>query len=257
MAATVSVRLPGSRLPAPGLCSVRAVTPTVAPARAKCTAIAAPMPRLAPVTRATRPSSGRPSVSRTQGILSPLESAPWRQRQQPRSCTSRARGSTRTPTRRCPSRTPPPARPSPRCRAHRARTSTPLSPLRRRALDGPWASMTPFARRSMLLAFAREVRDCRAADSASSRPTTWACRGRSPSWSARDGADYLEYFAGWADKIGGDVDPDRRARRARLHDPSSGRCRRGDRAVERTDLPVDREARAGARRRLHGRPQAQ
>jgi aldehyde dehydrogenase (NAD+) len=77
----------------------------------------------------------------------------------------------------------------------------------RNALDsGAWATMTPFARRSMLLAFAREVRDGaqrlgELATDDMGMPVGFTVG------SAAVGADYLEYFAGWADKIGGDVVP--------------------------------------------------
>src|SRR5205823_1493867 len=55
MAATVSWIVPGSR--SSNTASVRAATATAAPSRAKVRAIASPMPRLAPVTIATRPAS--------------------------------------------------------------------------------------------------------------------------------------------------------------------------------------------------------
>jgi aldehyde dehydrogenase (NAD+) len=77
----------------------------------------------------------------------------------------------------------------------------------RRALEtGQWASMTPFARRSLLLAFAREVRESayglgELATGDMGMPIGFTVG------SAAVGADYLEYFAGWADKIGGDVVP--------------------------------------------------
>jgi aldehyde dehydrogenase (NAD+) len=76
----------------------------------------------------------------------------------------------------------------------------------RTALEGVWRSTTPFVRRSLLLAFAREVREAAAAladfetdDMGMPRSIT--------ELSARNSADYLEYFAGWADKIGGDTLP--------------------------------------------------
>ena len=53
IASTVSLMEPGSR--GSVACVVRAVTATAAPASAKRCAIAAPMPRLAPVTIATLP----------------------------------------------------------------------------------------------------------------------------------------------------------------------------------------------------------
>jgi acyl-CoA reductase-like NAD-dependent aldehyde dehydrogenase len=77
----------------------------------------------------------------------------------------------------------------------------------RRALDeGPWASMTGFARRSVLLDFAREVR------AAAAQLGELACDDMGmpvalTTGSAAVGADYLEYYAGWADKIGGETIP--------------------------------------------------
>jgi hypothetical protein len=55
MASAVSWIEPGSR--ASDSASVRADTATAAPSAANLRAMAAPMPRLAPVTMATRPSS--------------------------------------------------------------------------------------------------------------------------------------------------------------------------------------------------------
>ena len=71
-------------------------------------------------------------------------------------------------------------------------------------------------------------------------------------------AEYLEYFAGWADKIHGEVDPGHRARRLRLHPARSrsGWSRRSSRGTRRSS-PVGLQARAGARRRQRRRPQAE
>ena len=77
----------------------------------------------------------------------------------------------------------------------------------RRAFEsGPWRDMTPFARRSLLLAFAKEVRDAASEigavatdDMGMPLPFTVG--------SVAMGADYLEYFAGWADKIAGETLP--------------------------------------------------
>ena len=55
MSATVSSMVPGSAAGAPSV--VRAATATAAPAAPNRRAISAPIPRLAPVTRATFPSS--------------------------------------------------------------------------------------------------------------------------------------------------------------------------------------------------------
>ncbi len=77
----------------------------------------------------------------------------------------------------------------------------------RRALDrGAWHDATGFQRRSWLLAFAREVR------SAAQRlgEVTTDDMGMPLAMtvaSAVASADYLEYFAGWADKIGGETLP--------------------------------------------------
>jgi len=54
MAATVSASEPASRAPG-SACSVRATSATAAPSAASRVAMATPMPRLAPVTRATLP----------------------------------------------------------------------------------------------------------------------------------------------------------------------------------------------------------
>ena len=77
----------------------------------------------------------------------------------------------------------------------------------RRALDeGPWSAMTGFERRSLLLAFARELRD--AADSIGAVAADDMGMPMSFSTAAvRFSADYLEYFAGWADKVGGETIP--------------------------------------------------
>src|SRR5438552_3151278 len=77
----------------------------------------------------------------------------------------------------------------------------------RRALEtGPWSTMTGFQRRSLLLAFAREVR---AATEVLGELTT-DDMGMPLSFTrgaVEVSADYLEYFAGWADKIGGETVP--------------------------------------------------
>ena len=77
----------------------------------------------------------------------------------------------------------------------------------RRALDdGPWSAMTGFERRAILLAFARELRDAAdpigtvAADDMG-MPVSFATAA------VRFSADYLEYFAGWADKVAGETVP--------------------------------------------------
>src|SRR4051812_43968883 len=77
----------------------------------------------------------------------------------------------------------------------------------RQALDGgAWAAMTPFARRSLLLAFAREVREC-APQLGALATDDMGMPLAFTTGSAAVGADYLEYFAGWADKIGGETVP--------------------------------------------------
>lgn len=77
----------------------------------------------------------------------------------------------------------------------------------RRALEhGPWARATGFERRRWLLAFAAEVR----ASAHLLGETTTDDMGMPLSMtvaSALASADYLEYFAGWADKIGGETVP--------------------------------------------------
>lgn len=77
----------------------------------------------------------------------------------------------------------------------------------RRALEqGPWKKATGFERRAWLLAFAREVRA--AAQQLGELTTDEMGMPLSMTVASAVGsADYLEYFAGWADKIGGDVVP--------------------------------------------------
>ena len=77
----------------------------------------------------------------------------------------------------------------------------------RQALEGgPWSSMTGFQRRSLLLAFAREVRS--ASDALGELTTDDMGMPLSFTRGAVEvSADYLEYFAGWADKIGGETIP--------------------------------------------------
>ena len=67
--------------------------------------------------------------------------------------------------------------------------------------------------------------------------------------------DTLTYYAGWADKISGEVVSDPR-RCADLHRARAGRRRRRDRAVEFPADDRDVEARAGAGLRLHHRDEA-
>ena len=77
----------------------------------------------------------------------------------------------------------------------------------RRAFEsGPWHDMTGFQRRALLLALAKEVRDAapqlgelQTDDMGMPLPFTVA--------SVLMSAEYLEYFAGWADKVNGDVIP--------------------------------------------------
>jgi len=76
----------------------------------------------------------------------------------------------------------------------------------RKALTGVWGTTTPFARRSLLLAFAREIREA-AATLADFETDDMGMPRSITELSARNSADYLEYFAGWADKIGGDTVP--------------------------------------------------
>lgn len=77
----------------------------------------------------------------------------------------------------------------------------------RQALDaGPWGSMSGFERRRRLLAFAREVREAAEAIGAvesddMGMPRAFVQGGVTAA------ADGLEYFAGWADKVGGEVLP--------------------------------------------------
>jgi len=77
----------------------------------------------------------------------------------------------------------------------------------RRALDGgAWPALTGFQRRSLLLAFAREVRA--AAEALAEATTDDMGMPLSFTRGATEvSADYLEYFAGWADKIGGETIP--------------------------------------------------
>src|SRR5947208_14992835 len=77
----------------------------------------------------------------------------------------------------------------------------------RRALEGgPWAGMTGFQRRSLLLAFAAELRT--AAEAVAESTTDDMGMPLSFTRGAVEvSADYLEYFAGWADKIGGETVP--------------------------------------------------
>jgi aldehyde dehydrogenase (NAD+) len=76
----------------------------------------------------------------------------------------------------------------------------------RKALDGVWGATTPFARRSLLLAFAREIRESAATLADLETDDMGMPRGITE-MSARNTADYLEYYAGWADKIGGETVP--------------------------------------------------
>src|SRR5271156_3194253 len=70
MSATVSRRVPGMTPCA--VCSrLLAATATTAPSQANRFAMAAPIPRLAPVTRATRPSSGRAAPC-SREVMMPL-----------------------------------------------------------------------------------------------------------------------------------------------------------------------------------------
>jgi acyl-CoA reductase-like NAD-dependent aldehyde dehydrogenase len=77
----------------------------------------------------------------------------------------------------------------------------------RRALEsGPWHDATPFARRTMLLALAREVRE----SAASIGEVLTADMGMPLGFASATvllAADTIEYFAGWADKVGGEVVP--------------------------------------------------
>ena len=71
----------------------------------------------------------------------------------------------------------------------------------------------------------------------------------------RAAIDCLEYYAGWADKIAGEVMPGA-SRSADLCAAGAGRRRRDDRAVEFPADERDLEDRAGAGLRLHDRAQA-
>jgi len=77
----------------------------------------------------------------------------------------------------------------------------------RAALEtGPWSQMTGYARRGLLLAFARELRDA----AASIGETATDDMGMPLMFTTAStivAADYVEYFAGWADKIAGEVVP--------------------------------------------------
>jgi len=79
----------------------------------------------------------------------------------------------------------------------------------RHALDnGPWATMSGYARRKLLLAFAREIQaDSQVIGELKSddmgMPLLFA------PLAVQVAADNLEYFAGWADKVGGEVIPTR------------------------------------------------
>lgn len=81
----------------------------------------------------------------------------------------------------------------------------------RRALEwGPWSALSAFERRRRLHAFAREVRDAAieigiVESDDMGLPRSFAQQG------AKAAADALEYYAGWADKITGEVLPTREA----------------------------------------------
>jgi aldehyde dehydrogenase (NAD+) len=77
----------------------------------------------------------------------------------------------------------------------------------RRALDaGPWSTITGFERRSLMLAFAAELRAAteRVAEASTDDMGMPISLTRA---AIEVSADYLEYFAGWADKIGGETIP--------------------------------------------------
>jgi acyl-CoA reductase-like NAD-dependent aldehyde dehydrogenase len=93
--------------------------------------------------------------------------------------------------------------------ASRADVDAAVDAARRALESGPWASMTGFQRRSLLLAFAVELR--LAAEAVAESTTDDMGMPLSFTRGAVEvSADYLEYFAGWADKIGGETVPTNR-----------------------------------------------
>ena len=67
--------------------------------------------------------------------------------------------------------------------------------------------------------------------------------------------DCFRYYAGWADKIHGQTDPDP-GELLLLHEARASRRRRADHPLELPDADDRLEVGAGPRRRLHDRPQA-
>jgi aldehyde dehydrogenase (NAD+) len=90
--------------------------------------------------------------------------------------------------------------------ASRADVDAAVAAARRALEEGPWATTTGFQRRALLLRFAAELR----ATTEDLAATTTDDMGMPLSFTrgaTEVSADYLEYFAGWADKIGGETVP--------------------------------------------------
>jgi aldehyde dehydrogenase (NAD+) len=90
--------------------------------------------------------------------------------------------------------------------ASRADVDRAVASARAALESGPWSTMTGPARRSLLLAFAREVRESAQQLGEVTTDDMGMPLGLTIAASTV-GADYIEYFAGWADKIGGHTLP--------------------------------------------------
>ena len=122
--------------------------------------------------------------------------------------------------------------------------------------EGPWATMPASGRERLMLALAGAVEE-RAQEFAqiesadNGKPV-----GLAQYVDVAGTVAHLRYFAGWPTKIEGAVLPVTRAQHALLHPPRAGGGVRADRAVELPAADGRLEARAGARRGLHGRAEA-
>ena len=128
--------------------------------------------------------------------------------------------------------------------------------------NGPWADMTPAAREALLWKLSDLIeKQCRRARRAR-EPRTTARRKFMASIVDVPGArNYFRYMAGWATKIeGSTIDVSiggiPGAKFQHLHAARAGRRRRADHPVELPARDGGVEARAGARGRLHLRPEA-
>ena len=174
-----------------------------------------------------------------------------------RSCSSAARGATPPTARRTKFAIRRPARSSPTLPKRRASdVDAAVAAARARFDAGKWPTMAASRRAKIVYKMAQLIGERADGTRAAAKCATTARPSAPRKGELSAIVDYFEFYAGAATKNYGETLPPPLADLSRQHGARAGRRRRRDRSVELPAAARVVEGCAGARRRLHDRPQA-